>query len=64
VDNKPMAALVHPGHPLMQSALDLVLEQHRVCLKQGAVLVNPADEGTEPRVRVVPATVRDPLTTG
>jgi len=53
VDNKPMAALVHPGHPLMQAALDLVLEKHRVCLKQGAVLVDPADEGAEPRVLLV-----------
>jgi hypothetical protein len=31
-----MASLMHPGHPLMQSVTDLVLEQHRNKLKQGA----------------------------
>jgi hypothetical protein len=25
----PMASLIHPAHPLMQSVTDLVLEQHR-----------------------------------
>jgi superfamily II DNA or RNA helicase len=46
----PMASLVHPGHPLMQSVTDLILEQHRVALKQGAVLVDPSDMGVVPRV--------------
>ncbi|MCX7692847.1 MAG: helicase-related protein [Tepidimonas taiwanensis] len=46
----PMASLLHPGHPLMQSVTDLVLEAHRNKLKQGAVLVNPADMGLTPRV--------------
>ena len=52
-ERKPMAALLHPGHPLMQATLDVVLEKHRPCLKQGAVLVDPVDEGTEPRVLLV-----------
>jgi superfamily II DNA or RNA helicase len=47
---KPMAALVHPGHPLMRAVTDLTLEAHRNRLKQGAVLLDPADPGTEPRV--------------
>ncbi|WP_262028300.1 helicase-related protein [Microvirga sp. Mcv34] len=42
------ADLMHPGHPLMLSVSDLVLEQHANLLRQGAVLVDPADEGTEP----------------
>lgn len=46
----PMASLLHPGHPLMQSVTDLVLEQHRSKLKQGAVLVDPANGGTVPRL--------------
>ncbi len=46
----PMASLMHPGHPLMQSLIDLVLEQHRNKLKQGAVLVDPADMGLTPKV--------------
>lgn len=46
----PMASLIHPGHPLMQSVTDLVLEQHRNKLKQGAVLVDPSDMGLTPKV--------------
>jgi hypothetical protein len=52
-ERKPMAALLHPGHPLMQATLDIMLEKHRDCLKQGAVLVDPTDEGAEPRVLLV-----------
>ena len=47
---KPMADLLHPGHPLMHAATDLMLEAHRSKLKQGAVLVDPNDDGIEPRV--------------
>jgi hypothetical protein len=43
----PRAVLVHPGHPLMLAVTDLVLEQHANLLRQGAVLVDPADEGRE-----------------
>ena len=46
----PMASLLHPGHPLMQSVIDIVMEQHRNKLKQGAVLVDPSDMGITPRV--------------
>jgi len=46
----PMASLLHPGHPLMQAVTDLVLETHRHKLKQGAVLVDPADMGLTPKV--------------
>ena len=49
-DGKPMASLIHPGHPLMQAATDLILEAHRHKLKQGAVLVDPNDDRTEPRL--------------
>lgn len=48
--NEPVASLIHPAHPLMQSVVDLVIEQHRPKLKQGAVLVNPNDEGIEPKL--------------
>ena len=50
VDGKPMASLLHPAHPLMHAVTDLVLESHRGKLKQGAVLLDPSDEGTVPRV--------------
>lgn len=42
------AVLMHPGHPLMLSISDMILEQHANLLRQGAILVDPADEGTEP----------------
>ena len=50
VEGKPPAALVAPGHPLLDSVVDLLLEQHRDLLRQGAVLVDTNDPGTEPRV--------------
>lgn len=49
----PMASLLHPGHPLMQSVTDIVLEQHRNKLKQGAVLVDLADMGLAPKVMFI-----------
>jgi len=50
VHGKPMADLIHPGHPLMQASTDLVLLAHRNKLKQGAVLVDPNDDGCEPKI--------------
>ncbi len=49
-DGKPMADLIHPGHPLMASVTDLVLQNHRNKLREGAILVDPADDSVEPRV--------------
>ncbi len=46
----PMASLLHPAHPLMQAVTDLLLEESRAKLKQGAVFIDPTDMGTEPRV--------------
>jgi hypothetical protein len=48
VDGRPMADLVHPAHPLMASLLDVTLGDHRAALKQGAVLLDPADSGEAP----------------
>ncbi|WP_462174547.1 helicase-related protein [Pseudoalteromonas gelatinilytica] len=47
---KPMADMIHPNHPLMHAATDLVLQAHRAKLKQGAVLIDPNDDSTEPKV--------------
>ncbi|WP_414041264.1 helicase-related protein [Acidithiobacillus sp. M4-SHS-6] len=49
----PMASLLHPGHPLMQSVTDIVQEQHRNKLKQGAVLVDPGDMGLAPKMMFI-----------
>lgn len=50
VYGKPTADLVHPGHPLMAAVTDIMLGSHRALLKQGAVLVDPNDDGVQPRV--------------
>jgi len=42
------AVLIHPGHPLMLAVTDVILEKHANLLRQGAVLVDPADDGDEP----------------
>ncbi len=42
------AVLMHPGHPLMLSVSDLLLEQHANLLRQGTVLIDPADDGLDP----------------
>ncbi|HNY84771.1 MAG TPA: helicase-related protein, partial [Anaerolineaceae bacterium] len=47
---QPLAAFVCPGHPLLDSIIDLTLERHRDLLKRGAMLVDDKDEGTQPRV--------------
>jgi superfamily II DNA or RNA helicase len=45
--NTPFAQMIHPGHPLMLAVSDVVLEQHSNLMRQGAILVDPADDGTE-----------------
>ncbi len=47
---QPLAAFVCPGHPLLDSVIDLTLERHRDLLRRGAVLVDERDAGTDPRV--------------
>lgn len=43
-----LASLIHPGHPLMLSLSDILLEQNANLLKQGSILVDPTDEGDQP----------------
>ncbi|PLO50898.1 RNA helicase, partial [Klebsiella pneumoniae] len=47
---KALAELIHPVHPLMHSVLDLTLQMHRNKLKQGAILIDPADDSDMPRL--------------
>ena len=47
---QPLAAFVCPGHPLLDSVIDLTLERNRELLKRGTVLVDEGDFGTAPRV--------------
>ena len=47
---QPLAAFVCPGHPLLDSVIDLTLERNRDLLKRGTILVDERDYGTSPRV--------------
>ncbi len=49
-NGQPLAAFVCPGHPLLDSVIDLTLERHRDLLKRGTVLVDERGTGTQPRV--------------
>lgn len=46
----PLAAFVCPGHPLLDSVIDLTLERNRDLLRRGTVLVDEKDHGQQPRV--------------
>ena len=56
---QPLAAFVCPGHPLLDSVIDLTLERHRDLLKRGAVLVDERDAGTA-AARALLHRARDP----
>lgn len=47
---QPLAAFICPGHPLLDSVIDLTLERNRDLLKRGTVLVDERDFGTTPKV--------------
>jgi hypothetical protein len=47
---QPLAAFVCPGHPLLDSVIDLTLERQRDLLKRGTILVDERDGGMQPRV--------------
>jgi SNF2 family DNA or RNA helicase len=49
---QPLAAFVCPGHPLLDSVIDLTLERHRDLLRRGTVLVDVRDPSEQPRVLV------------
>ncbi|MHC2068142.1 helicase-related protein [Bremerella sp. T1] len=42
------AVMLHPGHPLMLAVSDIILEENANLLQQGAVLIDPADDGDQP----------------
>ena len=47
---KALADFIHPAHPLLHSIIDLTLQEHRSKLKQGAILLDPNDMGSEPGI--------------
>ncbi|HEY9872466.1 MAG TPA: helicase-related protein [Candidatus Obscuribacterales bacterium] len=52
VPGKPLAALVCPGHPLLDATIDLILERYRDVLKQGSILVDENDPSEQIRALV------------
>ncbi len=46
----PDADFLCPGHPLLDTVTDLMLDQHREVLRSGAVLVDKTDPSNSPRV--------------
>lgn len=64
VIGQPQAELVAPGHSLLESLVDVVLERFQPLLSQGSVLVDEADEVQAPRLLVyLEHAVRDARTT-
>ncbi|MDE0333388.1 MAG: helicase-related protein [Defluviicoccus sp.] len=64
IPGQPQAALVAPGHPLLDSLIDLTLERYRDLLARGAVLVDETDRHDDPRVLVtLRHAIRDGRTT-
>jgi hypothetical protein len=53
VPGHPLAELVCPGHALLDGTVAVILDQHRDLLRRGAILVDPADPGEEPRMLVM-----------
>jgi len=45
----PDADFICPGHPLLDTVINLTLEKHKAMLRSGAVLVDPTDPGNSPR---------------
>ncbi len=52
VPGKSLAAFVCPGHPLLDSTIDLIIERYRDLLKRGSVLVDESDPSDGLRVLV------------
>jgi len=52
VSGRPQADLLAPGHPLLDAVVDLTIERSLSNLKQGALFIDPDDEGETPRLLV------------
>ncbi|QDT30040.1 RNA polymerase-associated protein RapA [Gimesia panareensis] len=47
VEGQRQAAFVCPGHPLLDTCIDLILERYRDLLKQGAILIDDTDSSED-----------------
>jgi SNF2 family DNA or RNA helicase len=60
IDGQPPAQFICPGHPLLDTVIELILDKYRPTLREGAVLVDTRDPGKEPRVLFfLEQTIRD-----
>ena len=64
IHRQPVAAFIHPGHPLLEAVIGIVRERYGHLMRQGAVLVDETDWGEEPSaVVLLEHGVRDGRTT-
>ncbi|MFA7692406.1 MAG: helicase-related protein [Candidatus Hydrogenedentales bacterium] len=62
---RPEAAFIVPGHPLLEAVNDLIREQHAGVLKQGAVFIDESDYSEEARLLFyIEDSVQDGVLTG
>ena len=45
INQQPVAAFIHPGHPLLEAVISVVCGQNDHLMQQGAVLVDDTDDG-------------------
>ena len=45
IHRQPVAAFIHPGHPLLEAVISVVREKYDYLMKQGAVFVDDTDMG-------------------
>lgn len=50
---KPLAEFICPGHPLLESVIDLTLERYQDLLKQGAIFIDELDTSEKMRAMVI-----------
>jgi hypothetical protein len=50
VPGQVLAALIAPGHPLLEATIDLVRERNSDVLKHGAIFIDDGDYGSDPRL--------------
>lgn len=63
LEGPPPAEFVCPGHPLLDTVVDLVLHKFGESARRGAMLVDPSDTGKQPRLLFIfESTVQDART--
>jgi hypothetical protein len=50
IQGMPQAALIAPGHPLLEAVIDLIRERNIDALKRGSVFINDNDYGMDARL--------------